>query len=90
MVEHGSASFAGVVDKNTLLKIVTWQIFHISNLLFIAFNLGCAFAPTSGALIALRFFSASIYAEFYGVCADRYYAQAASLAALELRSAVEA
>ncbi|KAI0053098.1 MFS general substrate transporter [Auriscalpium vulgare] len=30
-------------------------ILHINNLLFLAFNLGCAFAPTTGALIGFRF-----------------------------------
>ncbi|OCH93097.1 multidrug resistance protein 4 [Obba rivulosa] len=34
----------------------TW-IMHICNLLFIAFNLGCAFAPTAGALIGFRLLS---------------------------------
>ncbi|KAL1666551.1 major facilitator superfamily domain-containing protein [Schizophyllum commune] len=32
-------------------------VLHIANLLSLAFNLGCAFAPTTSALIALRFFS---------------------------------
>ncbi|GJE84455.1 MFS general substrate transporter [Phanerochaete sordida] len=31
----------------------TW-VMHISNLLFLAFNLGCAFAPTTGVLIGMR------------------------------------
>ncbi|KAA1466239.1 multidrug resistance protein 4 [Dentipellis sp. KUC8613] len=30
-------------------------VLHISNLLFLAFNLGCAFAPSTGALIGFRF-----------------------------------
>ncbi|KAH9478470.1 Efflux pump radE [Psilocybe cubensis] len=34
----------------------TW-ILHIGNLFNIAFNLGCAFAPTTGALIGFRFLS---------------------------------
>ncbi|TRM67442.1 major facilitator superfamily domain-containing protein [Schizophyllum amplum] len=34
----------------------TW-VLHISNLLSLAFNLGCAFAPTTSALIAFRFLS---------------------------------
>jgi len=33
----------------------TW-VLHISNLIFLAFNLGCAFSPTTGSLIAFRFF----------------------------------
>ncbi|KII94683.1 hypothetical protein PLICRDRAFT_33499 [Plicaturopsis crispa FD-325 SS-3] len=32
----------------------TW-VLHIGNILLIAFNLGCAFAPTTGALIGFRF-----------------------------------
>lgn len=31
------------------------QVYHISNLLFIAFNLGCAFSPNASALIVMRF-----------------------------------
>ena len=31
------------------------QVLHLSNLFFLAFNLGCAFAPNVGALIAFRF-----------------------------------
>ncbi|TFK76035.1 multidrug resistance protein 4 [Pluteus cervinus] len=34
----------------------TW-VYHISNILFMAFNLGCAFSPTAGALVAFRFLS---------------------------------
>ncbi|KAH9973090.1 major facilitator superfamily domain-containing protein [Lactifluus volemus] len=34
----------------------TW-IIHINNLLFVAFNLACAFAPSKAALIVFRFFS---------------------------------
>jgi MFS family permease len=32
----------------------TW-VLHIGNLIYLAFNLGCAFAPTAGSLIAFRF-----------------------------------
>ncbi|KIM90654.1 hypothetical protein PILCRDRAFT_811100 [Piloderma croceum F 1598] len=32
----------------------TW-VLHIANLVFLAFNLGCAFSPTTGSLIAFRF-----------------------------------
>lgn len=32
----------------------TW-ILHIGNILSIAFSLGCAFAPNTGALLAFRF-----------------------------------
>jgi hypothetical protein len=31
------------------------QVLHITNLFFIGFNLGCAFAPDTGSLIGLRF-----------------------------------
>ena len=30
---------------------------HLSNLFFLALNIGCAFAPSVGALIAFRFFA---------------------------------
>jgi hypothetical protein len=32
-----------------------FQVLHIGNLIYLAFNLGCAFAPTAGSLIAFRF-----------------------------------
>ena len=32
-----------------------FQVLHIGNLTLIAFSLGCAFAPNTGALIGLRF-----------------------------------
>ncbi|KAF9004015.1 major facilitator superfamily domain-containing protein [Cyathus striatus] len=34
----------------------TW-VYHIANVIFLAFNLGCAFSPTAGSLIAFRFLS---------------------------------
>ncbi|KAL4264563.1 MFS transporter superfamily protein [Pleurotus pulmonarius] len=34
----------------------TW-VLHIANILFLAFNIGCAFSPNAGSLIAFRFFA---------------------------------
>ena len=34
-------------------------VLHLSNLFFLAFTLGCAFAPNTGSLIAFRFLGAS-------------------------------
>lgn len=34
----------------------TW-VLHISNIVLLAFNLGCAWAPNMAALIVLRFFA---------------------------------
>lgn len=36
------------------------QVLHIANIFSLAFNLGCAFAPNTGALIAFRFLGQSI------------------------------
>jgi hypothetical protein len=35
--------------------ILSFQVLHIGNLTLIGFSLGCAFAPTTGVLIGLRF-----------------------------------
>lgn len=34
---------------------IFFQVLHISNIFSLAFNLGCAFAPDTGTLLALRF-----------------------------------
>jgi hypothetical protein len=39
-----------VVEAYSIFKIL-----HICNLVHIGFNLGCAFSPTAGSLIAFRF-----------------------------------
>ena len=36
------------------------KVLHISNLFFLAFNLACAFAPNTNALIVFRFFGKEI------------------------------
>jgi hypothetical protein len=38
----------------------SFQVLHIGNLALIAFSLGCAFAPTTGVLIGLRFMCMSL------------------------------
>lgn len=37
--------------------ILNAQVFHIGNIFSLIFNLGCAFAPNTGALIGFRFLS---------------------------------
>ncbi|KAJ8523509.1 hypothetical protein ONZ45_g32 [Pleurotus djamor] len=39
------------------LVIAPLSVLHIANILFLAFNLGCAFSPNAGSLIAFRFLS---------------------------------
>ena len=50
-VEHQNLNLAHVV-------ILITKILHIANVFSIAFNIGCAFAPSSGSLIAFRFLGA--------------------------------
>lgn len=42
-------------DERSDTDTDSYQILHISNLLTMAFNLGCAFSPNTGSLLALRF-----------------------------------
>lgn len=43
------------------IMLIAIQVLHIANVFSLAFNLGCAFAPNTGALIAFRFLGQSIY-----------------------------
>ena len=55
MDELGWASLQPLFACPFLNDVFNPQILHIGNLITIGLNLGCAFAPTTGALIAFRF-----------------------------------
>jgi hypothetical protein len=44
-----------IVSPVLQILMPIFEVLHISNLAHMVFNLGCAFSPTSGSLIAFRF-----------------------------------
>jgi hypothetical protein len=54
----------------THLSLDSQQVLHISNLVFLCFNLGCALAPTTNSFIAFRFLSTSPFQPIHQASAE--------------------